>query len=182
MRLHTSTNRYTLRTTNMKGNVTEPLCIIHISNPCETVHYACKFYLSTNWWILLCVFNLLQLNVNHYVVYSSFQRNTREFFSTTQSCRLWLAWHEDSSDWINSQWKCDNNICRVAGDCKGFAASKYSYSYLFNHCDVWIYGCLVALPIVVQFRKPVTGIHCKHLIIYWALEVISVKEKNDFSF
>lgn len=80
IRLHTCTNRFTntLGPIYMKGNVTEPECIIHISisNPCETVDYACKFCcLQTDGFCCVFFFYLLQLNVSHYFVYSSFQRN-----------------------------------------------------------------------------------------------------------
>ena len=43
------TDSQTLGTIYVKGNVTKPVCILHISgetaisNPCETVDYACKF-------------------------------------------------------------------------------------------------------------------------------------------
>lgn len=46
---HEQIRKYTLGKIYMKGNVTEPVCIIHISgvtaisNPYGTVDYACKF-------------------------------------------------------------------------------------------------------------------------------------------
>ena len=46
----------------MNGNIAEPVCIIHIcgvtaiSNPCESVDYACKFSCLQTDGLLLCVF------------------------------------------------------------------------------------------------------------------------------
>lgn len=98
MNLHTSTNRYTNKHWLMyvNGNVTELVCTTHtsgvssISNPCETVDYSCKF--SCLQTAFAMSFYLLQLNVNHYLVYSCFQRDVCELFSSTQSCRLGLGW------------------------------------------------------------------------------------------
>lgn len=94
MSLHTSTNRYTNKhwPVYVNGNVSELVCTTHtsgvssISNPCETVDYSCKF--SCLHTAFAMSFYLPQLNVNHYFVYSWFQRNNCELFSSTQSCRL----------------------------------------------------------------------------------------------
>lgn len=85
MRLHMSTNRNANKhleqstwkaiSLNQCDSYTS-LVLTTISNPCETVDYACKFSCLQTDGFCCVSFYLLQLNVNHYLVYSSLQRNT----------------------------------------------------------------------------------------------------------